>query len=236
MRLCWLENAKLSQCVSIPLLAQFQRSDVQVQGTAGGQANAMIHIHFSFSLSHPHLPCFSLSLPIADGFLILKAFLTSIRTQYDRENLQKLTVLSLLESNWFLCTVQFQLYVNTNTAHTTCRSAFMPVCIQTYTFRPGLWPFVETWRGFCHTPYIMNERGVFWVDCSTLMVRRTLFSHRICGWGIISPTTQPALQYTPTHPSRSCSFFFTPKALLSISPYISRFVLVHSGGSGSDTP
>lgn len=40
------------------------------------------------------------------------------------------------------------------------------------------------------------------------MVRRTLFSHRICGWGIKSPTTPPTPQHTPTHPSRPCSFFF----------------------------
>ena len=76
MRLRRLENAKPSQRVFL-LLAWFPHSDVQVRGTAGGQADAMIHIPFSpsFSRSLPHLSCFSSSfassLWLGNGYLVL---------------------------------------------------------------------------------------------------------------------------------------------------------------------
>lgn len=42
------------------------------------------------------------------------------------------------------------------------------------------------------------------------MVRRTLFSHRICGWGIKSPTTPPAPNIHPsTSPAPASSFFYS---------------------------
>lgn len=54
-------------------------------------------------------------------------------------------------------------------------------------------------KGFLPLTLQSEWEGCFWVDHSTLMVRRTLFSHRICGWGIKSPTTPPNPP-THTHP------------------------------------
>lgn len=84
------------------------------------------------------------------------------------------------------------------------------------------------------------------------MVRRTLFSHRICGRGIKTPPTlfptTPLLLPTYTnqhfppllllHLLLHLFFLFqnSPKALLSISPYISCFVPALSGSLCRDAP
>lgn len=103
-------------------------------------------------------------------------------------------------------------------------------------------PFVLDLSRFLPHTLLPELEECFWVDCSTLTVQRILFSHRICGRGIkIPPTLFPT-----TSTSRLCFFFIsffipfffskTPKALLSILPYISCFVSALSGGLCRDAP
>lgn len=112
--------------------------------------------------------------------------------------------------------------------------------------------FVLDQRRFLPHTLLPEPDKCFWVDCSTLMVQSTLFSHQICGRGIKTPTTLfPSISLLPptyTSTSRLCSFFISfficffslfqnsPKALLSVSPYISHFVPALSGGLYWDGP
>lgn len=130
-------------------------------------------------------------------------------------------------------------------AHRLCLSPslFFLCHAHTCTYSAALCvPFVLDLSRFLPHTLLPELEECFWVDCSTLTVQRILFSHRICGRGIkIPPTLFPT-----TSTSRLCFFFIsffipfffskTPKALLSILPYISCFVLALSGGLCRDAP
>lgn len=100
-----------------------------------------------------------------------------------------------------------------------------------------MWGRVWLWSGFGPTLYNLNERTCFVNRAFHSYVRRTLFSHRICGWVIKSPRSSAQPQHTPARLSCLPSFFLLPSKLFKVSHLTSAALCRRrSGGSPADAP